>query len=76
MDFLDQNLTYSKTFKNLFIKGNLKKIIYFRLIKSIQKKIYVKEEKLVKVGRNKEYKSSISKLVQRSWQCNQWLQRI
>ena len=68
MDFLNQNLTYSKTFKNLFIKGNLKKIIYFRLIKSIQKKIYIKEEKLEKVGRNKDYDSSISKLVQGSLQ--------
>ena len=27
MDFLNQNLIYSKTYKNLYIKGNLKKII-------------------------------------------------
>ena len=35
--FLNQNLIYSKTYKNLFIKGNLKKIFYFWLIKSLNK---------------------------------------
>ena len=29
MDFLNQNLIYSKTYKDLSIRGNLKNIFYF-----------------------------------------------
>ena len=68
MEFLNQNLTYSKTFKNLYIKGNLKKIFIFDLLNLSIRKTYIKKEKLEKIKRNKEYKTSISKLVQRSRQ--------
>ena len=56
MDFLNQDLIYSKTYKNLFIKGNLK-IFTFWLIKSLYKQAITKRKKDFKRLGEKKNKS-------------------
>ena len=68
MDFQDQNLTYSQTFKNLFIKGSLKNFFILDLLNlSLSKITHKRKKKLEKIRRNKVFKST-PKLVQMSLQ--------
>ena len=53
MDFLDRNLTFSKRYKNLFIKGKKRSFIFDLLNLSISKPSHKKKRGLKKLGEKK-----------------------